>query len=138
MNRVSFRDVVSAEFARRRANNPRYSLRGFARTLGVHHATVSRLLRMRGPVQSHTIAAIGKRLGLSSVDLQEWVVREDIAAVTKAIRRPSFQPNSRWLASAASISIDRVNVALQALLCSGELRMLTPSQWMLIGSKGVQ
>src|SRR4029079_2422444 len=100
MNRVSFRDIVSAEFARRRGHNPRYSLRGFARMLGVHHATVSRLLRTHGPVQSHTVLAIGQRLGLSSDDLLQWVAREDVAAVTKAIRRPSFQPNSRWLRGA--------------------------------------
>jgi hypothetical protein len=101
--------------------------------LGVRHATVSRLLRTHRPVQSHTVLAIGQRLGLSSDNLQQWV-----AAVTKAIRRPSFQPNSRWLASAASISIDRVNVALQALLCSGRLRMLTGSEWTLSDAKGVE
>ena len=62
---------------------------------------------------------------------------EDVVAVSLAISRPAFHPNSRWLASAVGISIDRVNIALQTLLRCGQLRMLSRHQWVIAG-KGLE
>ena len=131
MDAVSFREVVAAEFARRRRQNARYSLRGFARALHVHHATLSRLLKGNRRVQWTTIAALGPRLGLTSGELQDLINREDLAALVAAIRRPAFRADSRWLASVTGIPVDRVNIALQALLCGGRLRMATSTRWQL-------
>jgi hypothetical protein len=50
-------------------------------------------------------------------------------AVALAIDRSTFRPDSRWLASAAGISIDRVNIALQTLLHQGHLRMVSSRLW---------
>lgn len=43
----SFRDLLRAEFEARSARNPRYSLRAFARSLGVSPATVCETLSGR-------------------------------------------------------------------------------------------
>jgi len=126
---------VAAEFERRRQLNPRYSLRAFARVLGLHHSTLSRLLRGRRPVSAHTVGVIGARIGLSRIETASFAAREDVAAVALAIDRSTFRPDSRWLASVAGISVDRVNISLQTLLRQRQLRMLSQRQW-LIAPKG--
>ena len=133
---VRFRDIVTAEFERRCRQNARYSLRGFALALGVHHATLSRLINSNRRIQDATISAVGRRLGLTSAQIVALVGREDIAAVSVAIARPAFRADSRWLASITGISLDRVNIALQSLLCAGRLRMLTATQWLLVYDEG--
>ena len=134
---MRFRDVIACEFERRRRLNARYSLRGFARALGVHHATLSRLLRQHGRIHSRTMAVLGPRLGLSCQQLQTLAGNEDVAAVRQAIQRPAFRPDSRRLASLSGISIDRVNIALESLLRSGQLRMIAADRWVLAGHEGV-
>ena len=137
MRAVRFRDVLAMEFERRRRVNRRYSLRRFGRTLGVHHATLSRLLRQRRPIQGRTIALLGPRLGLADGQLRRLAGTEDIAAVVHAIERPAFRPDSRSLASVSGISIDRVNIALESLLRSGRLRMLAADRWLLTRQEGI-
>lgn len=128
---MRFRDALAAEFSRRRQLNPRYSLRAFARALGTHHATLSRLFGGTQPVQARTLQALGPRLGLTPAQIAAMVALEDAAAVAASIRRSSFRPDSRWLASVAGISVDRVNIALEALLRSRRLHMPSAGQWLL-------
>ena len=123
---------MDAELARRRRRNARYSLRGFARALGVHHTTLSRLLNDDRPLQTGTIQTLGPRLGFSSGEIQAFVLHEDEAAVIAAVGRLSFRPSSRWVASVSGISVDRVNVALQSLLRCGRLRMATATRWLVV------
>jgi plasmid maintenance system antidote protein VapI len=131
---VRFRELVAAEFARRQGQNPRYSLRGFARLLGINHSTISRLLKSTRPVPSRTVNALGPRLGLSAGRITAIVADEDAAALIHCIQRKTFRPDSRWLASAAGISIDRVNVALQLLIRTRRLEMPSASQWLVTES----
>ena len=137
MDLVRFREVVQAELTRRRRQNVRYSLRGFARTLGVHHATLSRLLSDDRPLQASTIQTLAPRLGFSSLEIQSFVSHEDLVAVVAAIDRPAFRPSSRWLASVSGMSVDRVNVALQSLLRCGRLQMASASRWLIVPDVGV-
>lgn len=44
MNETHPRALLEKEFARRTARNPRYSLRGFARSLGISHSLLSQVL----------------------------------------------------------------------------------------------
>lgn len=129
---MRFRDLVATEFERRQRHNPRYSLRGFARLLGIHHATLSRLLGSGRPVKSRTIVMLGPRLGLAPAEIAQIVAAEDAAAVITGIERPTFRPDSRWLASVTGISVDRVNMALDSLLRSRRLQMRSAKQWLLI------
>jgi hypothetical protein len=135
MRLVRFRDRVATEFQRRRALEPRYSLRRFARGLGVHHGTLSRMMRGTRPIPSRTLTVIAAKLHIGPGTIAEFVAREDQAAIVEAIGRPSFRPDSRWLASIAGISVDRVNIALQTLLRLCVLRMRSSERWELV--KGV-
>lgn len=135
---MRFREAVRAELTRRCQQNARYSMRGFARALGVHHATLSRLLGDDRPLQARTVRALAPRLGFSPREIQAFVSSEDLAAVAAAIERPAFRPSSRWLASVSGISVDRVNVALQSLLRCGRLRMASASSWLIAPDMGAE
>ncbi|HJW94420.1 MAG TPA: helix-turn-helix transcriptional regulator [Thermoanaerobaculia bacterium] len=126
---MRFRDAVATELERRRCGQPRYSLRRFARTLGVHHSTMSRLLRTRRPVPARTLLAVARGLRMSPAEITEFRAQEDAVAVIDAIRRNGFRPDCRWLASITGLRIDQINIVLQRLLRIGALRMQSASHW---------
>ncbi|HEU4521456.1 MAG TPA: helix-turn-helix transcriptional regulator, partial [Thermoanaerobaculia bacterium] len=121
--------ILQCEFNRRRAGNRRYTLRAFARFLGVDHSSLSQILRGTRRAGMKTLATIGRRLGLEPQQLASCRAVETDRAVAHAIRRPDFRPSSRWLAVRAGISVDEVNVSLQRLLRRGVLRMVSRELW---------
>lgn len=126
---MRFRENLKAELERRRASQPNYSLRRFARVLGVHHATASRLLHGAGPVAERSIRRVSSRLGTSSEETGRMCVAEREEAVLDAIGRRAFRPDTRWIASAAGITVDQINITLQSLLRTGRLRMVSERLW---------
>jgi hypothetical protein len=128
---VRCRDIVRAEFERRRRTNPRYSLRRFAQALGVHHSTLSRQLRGRRALPSRVVRDLGARLHLSPRDVTQLVERETTAAVAAAIGVQPFTPDSRHLAVISGVPLDDVNIALTAMLRDGRLTMPSAREWVL-------
>jgi transcriptional regulator with XRE-family HTH domain len=111
-----FRNRLQVELDARRARNPRYSLRAFARTLGIEHSSLSQILRARRRLTARTIRLLGRRLGLSSAEIAECCAYENEEAIVKLIARRPFRADTRWIASRLGIRIDAVNIALQTLL----------------------
>jgi hypothetical protein len=95
------RCLLVAEFARCAGSNPRYSLRGFARKLGVDHSTLSQLLRGRRSLTWRTI----RRLAVSL----KWPGRDVLSVATPTDFR------SRVVAAQIGMTVDDVNVALTDL-----------------------
>jgi transcriptional regulator with XRE-family HTH domain len=150
-----FRRVLQEELARRCARNPRYSLRAFARYLGLDHSTLSQLLRGRRRFTSRTIERIGKRLSLTPDMITQFVGRErepaeswttrelrqlsrDAAlslaewhhhAILELTRLPSFTPDVRWISRVLDVPVDDVNVAITRLARLGLLDMRSPTAW---------
>lgn len=71
-----FRRLLQEELALRCARNPRYSLRAFARYLGLDHSTLSQLLRGRRRFTRRTIERVGKRLALAPEMITQFVELE--------------------------------------------------------------
>jgi plasmid maintenance system antidote protein VapI len=126
---VTFREIIRDEFAARVRRDPRHSLRRFARFLGVHHSTLVRLLTRTGSLQETTMQRIAERLSLTAEAANAALQSEREAALMRAIQRRGFRPDSRWLAAISGLSIDRVNIALHALLHTGRLTMKNEKQW---------
>jgi transcriptional regulator with XRE-family HTH domain len=153
---TSFRLFLRAELARRCARNPRYSLRSFARQLGVDHATLSQLLRGRRALTAAAIDRLGTRLKLDEKRIEIYRVSarregrrypsagearrltQDAAnvmadwchfAILELVRLRSFRPDSRWIARVLDIGVDEVNMALQRLLRLGLLEMPERGRW---------
>lgn len=124
-----FSELLRDELARRRAANPRYSLRAFARRLAIDHASLSQLLRGRRRLSSRTIALLGLRIGLGAAVLRECSAAENDARVLRVVRHPSFRPDSRWIAVRTGLPLDEVNIALQRLLHGRALTMTSRTVW---------
>ncbi len=150
------REFLQRELARRCADNPQYSLRAFARSLGVDHSTLSQILRGKRPLTAETIRSLAAALGLSADEAERFVAYEarigDAAAADRHVRQlqaeametiaqwhhfailelvrlESFRPDSRWIAQVLDISVDEVNLALTRLLHLGLLRMADERTW---------
>ena len=129
MRPVTLRIVLRTELDRRRAANPRYSLRSFARDLSVDHSTLSQILRGKRRLTGRSVRAFGRRLGLPEARVAELCALENESAVLAALDRPSFQADSRWVASMVGIPLDEVNVTLQRLLRKRIVTMTERARW---------
>jgi uncharacterized protein (TIGR02147 family) len=154
-----FRLFLQAELGRRCDKNPQYSLRAFAKYLGIDHATISQLLRGKRPLTSRTILKLGTRLGLDRAAIDGYVAHEafwrndsadesalseiqqlanDAAnviadwyhyAILELTRLHNFKPNSRWIARVLGITPDEVNLAVSRLARLGLLEMVDRDRW---------
>lgn len=142
-----FRDRLKTEFAARRQNNPRYSLRAFAAFLETDHSTLSQVMKggRRAPVTQ--LRAWCRKLGISSEEITVYLAAEHVpdagtagrqaqlrhwTAEAMAIvsgpahwqlvrlsRTRDFRTDCRWLAEQTGVTIDQVNLALTRLLRLG-------------------
>jgi hypothetical protein len=114
----TLRVVLRHELARRRETNPRYSLRSFANALGVDHSGLSRFLRGVRSARRRTVVDLWSRVRPD----------RDARSLLALLRADATAADSRRCAAALSISVDRVNIALQHLL-SAELVSLEGRRW---------
>jgi uncharacterized protein (TIGR02147 family) len=68
-----FRTFLEQELARRNSANPNYSLRAFARDLGVDSSFLSKLLNGKRSMTARTIMSLAPRLNLSDADVQAFI-----------------------------------------------------------------
>ena len=87
---MDLRHTLHAELARRQQTNPRYSLRAYARALGTHHGTLSRLLRRHRRLTPRSAARICARLGLPAVVGSDAYLRDILPSrdPAPAVSRP--------------------------------------------------
>lgn len=72
-----FRLYLEQELNRRSAANPTYSLRAFARDLGVDSSFLSKLLNGKRSMTARTIVALTARLALSEEMVQEFIANSN-------------------------------------------------------------
>jgi hypothetical protein len=126
---MRFSQRLRAEFEARRARNRRYSMRTFARSIGMCHTSLSRLLAGDKPAASRTVRRIGARLGWSPQQIEACRYLENHARVARAIAQRDSRPDSRWLAVVTGLRTDEVNIALHALLASRAVRFESRARW---------
>lgn len=126
---MDLRALLSGEFERRHRRNPRYSLRAFAQNLGTHHTALLRLLRQGKRLTPRTAERLGRRLGLSAPEIDAVLTRECGESILALLSHPRFRPESRWLAVHSGFPVDRVNIALHALLHARRLTLAGAREW---------
>jgi plasmid maintenance system antidote protein VapI len=126
---VTFRQFLAADFAARQTRNRRYSLRGYARAMGVDHSTLSQLLRGCRTITSSTIRRLGERARLDAMAIETFVALQDDVRIVELVTSGEVRPDSRAIAVAIGRSVDEVNIALQRLLRCGLLRMTNRNRW---------
>ena len=73
---VSFRSFLQDELERRRVRNPRYSLRAFARDLGIDNSRLSKMLQGERPIGDRMLRLIGERLKLEPSEIDQFFKNE--------------------------------------------------------------
>jgi len=71
----------------------------------------------------------GPRLGLSDAEIREHCAVENEAAILAALDRTGFRADSRWLSVTLNVPLDDINIALQRLLRTRQLRMREKNLW---------
>jgi transcriptional regulator with XRE-family HTH domain len=122
-----FRLFLQTELARRRARNPRYSLRAFAKRLRVDHSTLSQWMRGRRTMSSAAIEALARRLDLPSRKVRVFAEHRGPEGcdmrMLELTRREDFVRDSRWIARQLNVTVDDANMALHRLLRFDLLQM---------------
>jgi transcriptional regulator with XRE-family HTH domain len=133
--------ILQVELSRRCQTNPRYSLRAFARTLGVSPANLSLILNRKRTASARTIARMLARLELGAVerevlsgksvevDLNEnfdLKVFEQVSSwlsysVLSLIKTKDFRPDERWIAKRLAVTVHEVKASIAALRETGLL-----------------
>lgn len=68
-----FRLLLQSELMRRCRLNPKYSLRAYAKSLGVDSSTLSKILRGKRPLGGISIRRLGDKLNLSPAEIDRFI-----------------------------------------------------------------
>jgi len=126
---VDFHALLDAELRRRQAANPRYSLRAFARMLGIDHSSLSQILRRRRRLTARVMRRLGAALRVAPADVARAAAQANADTLARVVRDPAFRPDCRWIASKLGIRLDEVQLALQEVLRTGRVVMRTSRRW---------
>lgn len=95
-----FRSFLKQEFMRRSSKNPGYSLRAFARNLGVHHATLSSLLSGKRTITKETFDKFASALGLEPKQIDEFLASDSSGTDSQhayyLLQQDAFIAISEW------------------------------------------
>lgn len=94
-----FRNYLQQELLRRTAKNPAYSLRAFAKHLGVNHATLSSLMSGKRRLTEANVQRLAKALNLSPKELSNYISVNETGennAQYYLIQQDAFAAISEW------------------------------------------
>ncbi len=153
---ADFRSYLQIEFVGRCRKNPKYSIRAFARSLGVHSGTLSAILSGKRKLSESMVQLLGKKLGLSPSEIDQFrlairhtdenhqiqITFHQLSqdsfvsisewyhdAILELTRLPGFLPESKWIAGRLSISVVEANAALERLKRLGLLKIQDIGTW---------
>jgi len=134
----SFQESIMEEYARRIKKNRKYSLRAFAKYLGLNHSSLSRIIRGKQKPTLRLVEQVSKKLTADPKTLSKW--KKDISkeltskgltqdlewlcmVITHLLKQSDFSPNTFWIAGKLGIPFNEVNIALSWMCSQGELQM---------------
>lgn len=136
-NSNQFRFFLQRELMKRCEKNPNYSLRSFAKSIGVQPATLSHILRGSRKITARTIKNISYSLHIKPEDIQKFIDSEAIPqtdvqqlaidhfhyisewyhlALVELLTLKNFKNDPKWMAKTLGISTSEVNIALERLV----------------------
>jgi len=159
----TFKDLIRSELVKRMKKNPRYSLRAFASSLGIHHGILSLILNDKRPVTAKHIMTLGKALDLSPRQVDKFIKSlegpEKISASKRKIQQMNrltldvfhvvsewyydaimelarvkgFQPSAHYLSKSLGLSIGQAHDAIERLKRVGLLELNPDGSWKEFG-----
>ena len=122
----------------RQRRNPRYSMRAFARAIGVGHTVVSRILAGKHRVTPRIIRDVARGLGMSEDETRGFLQAECERLIVTCAAAPGFRADCRWLACRSGLSLDDVNRTLFTLISTGQVRLVAADEWRLSPDAGTR
>jgi uncharacterized protein (TIGR02147 family) len=85
-----YAQFLKSEFERRKSQNKNYSLRIFAKDLGIHAGTLSNILRGIRPFPWRYVIPVGKILKMSEIDSQMFIasIKEQAPIAAQKVMKP--------------------------------------------------
>ncbi len=142
--RSLFIEHIHEVFAKRKQRNSLYSLRSFARDLGLSSGKLSEMMRNKIKVSEKVFLTIAKKLefnnelhnklhselmkynkGRISIDTQDdgidftQIFTQQHLAISALFDLPMFENNLTWIANALSFDVDQCQILLDDLVLSG-------------------
>lgn len=151
---ISFRRFLREELIRRCEKNNGYSLRAFARHLGINHATLSSIMAGKRALTRSTIIKLGNSLKLTQEQLTNFLnfygshdnqvaltEHQNLAldvftaisdwyhdAILELIHIKNFKPDIRWISKSLGITTTEVRSAVERLVRL-ELLEISDNTW---------
>lgn len=104
-----FKALLQQEYLRRQSKNPNYSIRAYARQLGIYHATLSALLAGKRPITEKTAKKIVQKLDLDPhTQSQFFPATTSISTPYFHLQQDAFNSISEWYFDAI-LEMTRIN-----------------------------
>lgn len=150
-NQCDLRAILQQEFVERCRKNQSYSLRAYAKSLGIEASPLSAILRGKRPIGSKTKKRLGLALGLSAEKLSELsdnkinsnikmqqITLDSYAliadwyhyAILELIRVRSFKADIQYVSKTLGISATEAHIAVERLVRMGLLEINEKGQWL--------
>jgi transcriptional regulator with XRE-family HTH domain len=145
-----FRLLLQQEFSRRCRANPQYSLRAFAKFLGVDGSRLSKILRGERPVRGALLVKFAEKLQLPAaaiaqfktspatenrdyrqISLDAFASIEDWRhyAILELMKVQGFEPSEKWIAKQLGLARPAVRAYLERLQRVGLLEINARGEW---------
>ncbi len=136
---TDFRLYLQNELIERCKKNESYSLRSFARFLGMDPSTLSQILRRKRNLTRKSILALGERLGLGPDEMSQFLGAAQTAkgnmgpaheltldtfrviadwyhyAIFELVTVSNFQSEPKWIAKTLGITVNETHAAIERL-----------------------
>ncbi len=139
-----FRGALQREFIERSKKNPAYSLRAFAKSLGIDQSFLSKVLKGQRPITAKLVAQIGPKLGMKPQQVKQLFTAGTAAmpsflslsddefdhlsewhhfAILELSKTEGFDPSPKKIAQRLGVHVEEVRAALARLDRLGFIKM---------------
>jgi plasmid maintenance system antidote protein VapI len=143
----NLRTLLQQEFIKRNASNSSYSLRAYAKHLGIYHATLSALISGKRKITHKTAKKLSAKLGLDPLQLRElsdfsaenslsyFTIKQDVFnsiaewhfdAILELTKIKKLKLTPQTISQAIGISVVEARVALETLLRIELIKRIMP------------
>lgn len=155
MKETSFQEQIKLSFEKKCRRNSQFSLRSFARSLGVSPASVSGLLNGKRKPSLKMIEKVGLALGLESQEILKYkrsilglekeysqqkynALPQDAffliadwyhLTILELMKLDDFKPDPKWIARALDVNLNQIKMAIERLQRLGILEIKKDGSW---------
>ena len=148
-----FRQRLQQELAERIKNNPRYSLRAFAKALNASPSSLSAMLNRKRPITEKSVHKLGPAIGLTPQEINQYlhphrfqtdesqfyqVLNDQFSyisdwyhyGVLELIKVKNFVGSASWISKALRISLNEAKTAIERLQRLNLIKISENGKWL--------